>query len=758
MHWYFLISLFGACIYATSKPDADFIPKKKSLLVQDSMEQNLICPSFADGLFILLQPVPLSQAANACLQFGLGLANLTFSNNFIAAQLLSTCGASVGWLSSFEEIRSDTCVALTNQGNIFYPEGEACVSAANVPVCQDFANTIVSTATTTFTFCTQGVTTVITNVIGTVTTTVTSTTISTNTGGLNNSGCIGMKCMKTKTATLTPPASTVIVTMTAGVSTIALKAQNGSNNLIPVISPIEKIMVSTIVNPVTVTFVPPVPDNDCPANFPSCGANIGVGEFVLLKSYVPFSQAACACNRAGMQVASIEDENLIDATNALFRCGGAFSSAWIQSVNGNDHEGLCLALSVNDAAPGGKVNYPGSCSNGLPILCQRRPINWTSNNFVNRHKDDDKVAGKRFQPKNGNPLPPPIAFNEKSRNLSPKQKKLGHPKSPFLNPPSNFAQRQNPVYSLCSSTQNSLFIVMSQAFLPNQNYAAACAQFNLVPANIFPSNRGAAGVIFGICSSGDPNAVAAMANSFEALQGSVCDLVDDTGAILIVDSNSGNVASNCVTQRYFLCQATNAPTQSKSTIFTGPFVFQTTTTVATTAVSVIGGTTTRVVSSGTTTTTTTAIEFISLTITTTKSVATTTTVVTLTNSIFTVTETTTSTVTPVAPTCPLMLLEKAPEHKGFVVLIEKASYWEAECACSSHGLKLAELDVTNFTDAIESIQKALGVAQRAWIHKYGSEVFGKQCLALYSRNTHNIGGSVQPMYCDAPIPIVCQKP
>jgi hypothetical protein len=730
----FLASL--AMAKANSVPEDAFVIGKKSLLIQNSPDQNPVCPSFADGIFILVQPVTLAQAANACLQNGLGLANLTFANNLVAAQLLNLCGSGTGWLSSFEQVRSDTCVVLTNQGNVFYPDSNSCGTALNVPICQNFASTLVSTSTTTLSFCSKSTSTVTNSVQGTVLTTVTSTIISTNPGENDTTGCAGINCIKTCVATLTPPISTVIVTVTSGVTTVALKAVSDSGDYVPIVSQIEKITLSTLVRPTTVTFIPPVQVSVCPQDAPSCGSHVGIGEFVLIKSYIPFSQAVCACKQVGMQVAAISDENLLDATNALFRCGGAFSSAWVQSINGNDHQGLCLALNVNEAGPGGNINYPGGCNNGLPVLCQKRPSNQPNN------------SGKPYQQKT---IPRPGKFVESQPELSRKKS----PRS-YLKNPSQFAQFQAPVYSLCSTTQNNLFIVSSQAFLPNQNYAAACGQFNLVPANIYSSNRGAAGVIFGICSTGDPNAISAIINSFEAIEGSVCDLVDDVGAILVVDSGAGSMATQCLTQRYFVCQATNVPTQPASTIFTGPFVIQTTTTVSATTIST-QGTTTTVTLSGTTTSTTTEIAFVSLTVTT----AVTTTISTIritTGQIFTVTETDVSTVTPVVPTCPLILLEKAPEHKGFIVLTDKAPYWEAECACRAYGLKLAELDMSNFADATESIQKALGIAQRAWIKKYSGEVFGKQCMALYTKNTKEIGGSVLPMYCDAPVPIICQKP
>ena len=667
MNWHVLLIIISTVIItATQIPNDKLVLGKKSLLIQSSPDQNAICPSFSDGIFILLQPVLLSQASNACLQFGLGLANLTFANNFVAAQLLTQCGASAGWLSSFEEVRSNTCVVLTNQGNIFYPDSTSCGTAVNVPVCQNFANTIVSTSTTTFTFCSQSTVIVTNSAQGTTTTTVTSTSVSTNFGETDTSGCGGFGCIKTRTATLMPPISTVIVTVTSGVTTVALKAIDDSSDLIPVVSHIQKITLSTIVKPVTVTFVPPEQVNVCPQNPPTCGSNIGVGEFVLLKSYIPFSQAVCACKQAGMQVASIDDENLIDASNALLRCGGTFSSAWVQSINGKNYEGLCLALNVNEMmVPGGAVNYPGSCSNGLPVLCQKKLV--TGNSFQSQRGGNPRI--NKF-----------VEEQPSSPKLNSKKSKHSAPKSP-----ARLAQFQAPVYTLCSTTQNNLFIVSSQAFLPNQNFAGACAQFNLIPANLFSTNRGAAGVIFGICSTGDPNAVAAIANSFEAIEGSVCDLVDDVGAILIVDNGAGSMASQCITQKYFVCQATNIPTQLPSTIFTGPFIFPTTTTVSATTVST-QTTTVSITLSGTTTTTTTEVEFISLTVTTAVSTTVTTIRIT-TGQIVTVTETNVSTVTPVVPTCPLILLEKAPEHKGFIILKDKAPYWEAECACRSYGLK-----------------------------------------------------------------------
>ena len=171
--------------------------------------------------------------------------------------------------------------------------------------------------------------------------------------------------------------------------------------------------------------------------------------------------------------------------------------------------------------PSGTVNYSGSCNNGLPVLCQRKPTDWNSSNFANRHREDDKVAGVPFIPRDGLPIPPPFVLAEKKESTNAPKQKSKPPKNALPKSPAHFAQLQNPIYTLCSTTQSSLFIVMSQSFLPNQNYAAACAQFNLVPANLFSSKRGAAGVIFGACSTGDPNAVAAMINSFEAIEGSV---------------------------------------------------------------------------------------------------------------------------------------------------------------------------------------------------------------------------------------------
>ena len=715
---------------------------EKSMDIAESPELNILCPTFSDGIYVLLQPVLLANAAAACLEFGLGLANLTFSNNFVASQILSQCGSSVGWLSSFERVRSNTCVVLTGNGNVFYPDNTSCQSAVNVAVCQDFANTVVTTATTTFTFCSQSTVT-LTSVTGnTVTTTVVSTFTSTASGDPDSTGCGGFGCVETKTATLTPPVSTVIVTVTDGFTTVGLKALEHGGELVPIVSENIELRLSTVVSPVTVTFRPPIPVANCPHNMPACGANIGVGEFVLLKSYVPFSQAACACKSIDMQLADIAPENFNDATNALFRCGGAFGSAWIHSYHGNTHGGLCLALSTGPSAPGGTVGYPGSCDSGLPILCQRRPTSWNSNNFKPNNAAAQDEGGVVFPFKKQ-----PIAY-EKNIPLAPKKQKS----------PNHLFELQDPIYSLCPTTQNNLYIVSSQAYLPNQNYAAACAAFELVPANINSSNRGAAGVVFGICSSGDQSAVAAILNSFEAIQGSTCDLVDDVGAVVVVNSNSGDIANNCATNRYFLCQATNLPPVNPSTIFTGPFVFVTTTTVATTAISTIN-TSRTITLSQTITTTTTEVEFVSLTVTTQVSTSTTTVQVTS-GQVVTVTATNVSTVTPVVPTCPGVLFDRAPENKGFIVLKDKAPYWEAECACKAYGLKLAELSVDNFNDASESIYKALGSAQKAWIKKYQMQAFGSQCMALYTKNSGEKsggGGSVLPMYCDVPIPVICQE-
>lgn len=95
------------------------------------------------------------------------------------------------------------------------------------------------------------------------------------------------------------------------------------------------------------------------------------GEFTVITSKVPFSEAAHACRALGLHLANLTNDNFLQATEAAFRCSGDFSQTWIKSWYGNDYDRSCLVLSTGASAPGGAINVPNCCDIELPVLCQR---------------------------------------------------------------------------------------------------------------------------------------------------------------------------------------------------------------------------------------------------------------------------------------------------------------------------------------------------------------------------------------------------
>jgi hypothetical protein len=685
-----------------------------------------ICPQFGGGLFVILDQVPLSQASSVCLSAGLGLANLTFSNNFVASQLMVQCGAGLAWISSFERVRSNTCVVLTGDGNVFFPPGQACQSQIHPVICQDFAATLTDTATQTFTTCTTSVETDTVLSVSTFTSTIVTTTTSTATMKRHCPTCV-----QTRTVFL-PGGVTTRTFVTSSTTTITLMQKSGIL-LQPTVIPTTSL--SVLERPPKELVVVQKADSDgddhekkhlttdCPMNVPACQGEGESGEFVVLRTYLSFERGACSCRKLGMRLANINAQNIQRARKALSKCAGGNYDfpAWINSWEGDDYgRTACLALSS-----GGAINAQSTCLDGLPVLCQRKELD----------------GGKAF------------------------------------------LQLQSPVYSLCPTTQNNLFIVSSQAFLAGQDPAVACGTFNMIPANIFDNTRAAAAAVFAVCSAGDPNAVSAQANSFDGLQGAACNLVDDTQAVLIVDNTNGEVAQNCfVNQKYFLCMPPNVPvTTSISTVFTGPFFFVTTTTVRTGSVSTVFRTTTVSVGTGTTVRTT-EVELISLSLTTITSTTTTTikitsalptstTTTTGTSSLSVTTTTTTTTatspttastggpttatITTTVTSCPTMLTSLCPLRRaGMVLLTDPVPYRQAECACRQHGLRLAELNLDSFQNAAALEYDCLGPFQKAWIGGYLGDA--STCMALYvGAQPGGVGAAALPLFCDSHAPVIC---
>lgn len=86
------------------------------------------------------------------------------------------------------------------------------------------------------------------------------------------------------------------------------------------------------------------------------------------------AEAVDACTVLGIVPADINIYNFDVATALVFGCVGAFKAAWIGSYWQNTYSGSCLALYTGNAVPGGAISVPASCTDPLPVVCQRPPI------------------------------------------------------------------------------------------------------------------------------------------------------------------------------------------------------------------------------------------------------------------------------------------------------------------------------------------------------------------------------------------------
>ena len=93
--------------------------------------------------------------------------------------------------------------------------------------------------------------------------------------------------------------------------------------------------------------------------------------FTTLHCLVTFCEAVSACKKEGPEWANLNDANFLTAATIAFHEAGANTQSWVGSWNGDDCEGVSLALSIGSGAPGGSINYPDDRDLRLPVLCQK---------------------------------------------------------------------------------------------------------------------------------------------------------------------------------------------------------------------------------------------------------------------------------------------------------------------------------------------------------------------------------------------------
>lgn len=115
----------------------------------------------------------------------------------------------------------------------------------------------------------------------------------------------------------------------------------------------------------------------------------------------------------------------------------------------------------------------------------------------------------------------------------------------------------------------------------------------------------------------------------------------------------------------------------------------------------------------------------------------------------------------VLPTCPGQRLKPCPrknENSDFVLIDSLLPYVQAECACNQLGLKLADLNITNFLDASNELWQTLGARKHAWIHSWNGDVYEEDdCLALWTGSTGPNGAIAVPQSCEQRKPVLCQR-
>lgn len=93
------------------------------------------------------------------------------------------------------------------------------------------------------------------------------------------------------------------------------------------------------------------------------------GGMRVIRTAVPYSEAALICTANGMTLAQLNNNNFVPATDTAFQCTGAASVSWIASWNGVSYPGNGLGLTTGQAAPGGAINLYNDGSSHY-VLCQ----------------------------------------------------------------------------------------------------------------------------------------------------------------------------------------------------------------------------------------------------------------------------------------------------------------------------------------------------------------------------------------------------
>lgn len=93
----------------------------------------------------------------------------------------------------------------------------------------------------------------------------------------------------------------------------------------------------------------------------------------------------------------------------------------------------------------------------------------------------------------------------------------------------------------------------------------------------------------------------------------------------------------------------------------------------------------------------------------------------------------------------------------FVVISSKIPFCQAEAACRSLGLQLANLTNDNFLHATSVAFQASGAFSQTWIKSWYGDSYGDSCLVLSTGATAPGGAINVPNCCEVGLPVLCQR-
>lgn len=103
-----------------------------------------------------------------------------------------------------------------------------------------------------------------------------------------------------------------------------------------------------------------------------------------------------------------------------------------------------------------------------------------------------------------------------------------------------------------------------------------------------------------------------------------------------------------------------------------------------------------------------------------------------------------------------MMLKCCLSHNQLTLIDTPVPYANAEHACQSFGMKLADVDVFNFNDATQVVFGCGGPSSAAYIKSYWGNTYDHSCLALYTGNAAPGGAISTVMNCNKKLPVLCQ--